>query len=103
MSYKFQPTQAPFVVVKKSLSNFYCVPIKMLFWGKSVFFQYLYYSVVTVIEYTKNQTDHLSLSEIVQFIIDTIDDNKYLFEDMYGVKNVRSGKHCLNSHYSSSI
>ncbi len=52
----------------------------------------LYNSVIAVIEYTKNSTDNLSVSEIVQYIIDTIQDNKNLFEDVYGVKNIRSGK-----------
>jgi len=59
--------------------------------------------VVTVIEYTKNQTDDLTLLEVVQFIIDNIDDNKYLFDDIYGVKNVRSGKpYLLHLYYTYS-
>lgn len=49
--------------------------------------------MITVIEYTKNSTsiDSMEIEDIIQYIVDTIENNKSVFEELYNVKSIRSG------------
>lgn len=49
-------------------------------------------SVITVIEYTKNRTsdNNMNIEDIIQYIVDTIENNRNIFEDIYNVKSIKS-------------
>ena len=52
-----------------------------------------YCSVITVIEYTKNNSNlaSLDIDDVIQYIVDTIDSNKDVFQDVFSVKGIKSG------------
>ena len=47
-----------------------------------------------MVEFTKNQTSltEMELEDTVEYIIETIENNKSVFEDIYSMKSVKTGE-----------
>ncbi len=49
---------------------------------------------MAIVEYTKNETAlvQMDLGETIQYIVQLVEDNKYMLEEVYSMQSVRSGR-----------